>query len=342
MNGQDNQFELIKEMLETVEIIRNFNTEKLNLPIESLQQTKKLFLTGEGSSRIFPAKNIAYQTLKEFSDLTVLTEGSRQAAELNLQEFTIFGASNSGKTKEVIELFKKIKSHSKFILTAHNNTLLGELSDKEFILNCGKENAVAATKSVIEQALFYQKFIYEYFGKEISNELLEELASKAELILKSKIDNEIISKIANSNVIYFSGRNNGVAEEATLKTNEITRKKSDYLEGTYAVHGIEEVMNKEDVVILIDPYKEEEEKIKEVLVDGVGMYVVAISSRDTIFPTIKIPFVENFDSYLQLLACWNVLVAVGLKLEINLDKPVRARKIGNEDIVLKNSEHIVR
>jgi glucosamine--fructose-6-phosphate aminotransferase (isomerizing) len=30
--------------------------------------------------------------------------------------------------------------------------------------------------------------------------------------------------IANAGTIYFAGRNDGVAEELTLKTNEITRK----------------------------------------------------------------------------------------------------------------------
>ena len=43
----------------------------------------------------------------------------------------------------------------------------------------------------------------------------------------------------------------------TLKTNEITRKKSDFLEGTYVVHGIEEVMDKNDIVFVIDPMEEE-------------------------------------------------------------------------------------
>ena len=46
-----------------------------------------------------------------------------------------------------------------------------------------------------------------------------------------------------------------MAEELTLKTNEITRKSSDYLEGTYAVHGIEEVMNADEVVIWVEPYR---------------------------------------------------------------------------------------
>ena len=45
-----------------------------------------------------------------------------------------------------------------------------------------------------------------------------------------------------SAAIYFAAITTGW-RELTLKTNEITRKKSDFLEGTYAVHGIEEVMD---------------------------------------------------------------------------------------------------
>ncbi len=47
-------------------------------------------------------------------------------------------------------------------------------------------------------------------------------------------------------------------------------------------------------------------------------------------PTIRIPRVEGYDTVLQLLAGWNILVQVGVALGINLDKAERARKIGNE------------
>lgn len=144
------------------------------------------------------------------------------------------------------------------------------------------------------------------------------------------IDNKITETIANAGTIYFAGRNDGVAEELTLKTNEITRKKSDYLEGTYAVHGIEEVMNADDVVILINPFGNELEKFKQTLVDGVGMKVIAVSDEDTIFPTIKVNEVGQLNNYVYLAAGWNILIEVGIKLGINLDKPVRARKVGNE------------
>ena len=57
--------------------------------------------------------------------------------------------------------------------------------------------------------------------------------------------------------------------------------------------------------------------------------MIAIASAETPFPTIRIPKVEGYDTVLQLLAGWNILVHVGVALGINLDKANRARKIGN-------------
>jgi len=323
------QYALCREMLETADIIRNFKTKDLSKAVEALQKSGKLFLTGEGSSRIFPAKHTINLVQKNNFPLTVYTEGSRQAAELKLDDFTIFGASNSGKTNEVISLFKTKPSAGKFALTAHANTPLGAISDDEFILSCGKEEAVAATKSVVEQALFYQHLIIAFMGVTCDRSL-DELADKAKEVLEMQIDPKLTETIAKAKVIYFAGRNVGVAEEATLKTNEITRKKSAYLEGTYAVHGIEEVMNDDEVVIVIDPFKGEEEKFKEVLVDGVGMPVIAIADRETLFPTIRIPSLPCYNAYLQLLACWNILVETGIACGVDPDHPTRARKVGNE------------
>jgi len=324
------KYALCREMLETVDVIRDFKTKDLSRALDSLKRSGKLFMTGEGSSRIFPAKHTINRIQKKNIDLTAYTEGSRQASELELMNFTVFGASNSGKTKELISLFKNKKVAGKFAITAHSGTPLGAISDDEYILNCGSEDAVAATKSVIEQALVYDKMIHEMAGLDLSADKMMELADKSRDVLEMDIDADIIKTIAEAGIIYFAGRNVGVAEEATLKTNEITRKKSAYLEGTYAVHGIEEVMRENEVVIVVDPYPEEEEKFKEVLVDGVGLTVVAVSHRDTLFPTIRIPAMADFDEYIQLQACWNILVEVGLARGVDLDHPERARKVGNE------------
>lgn len=333
MNLTENKYKeyaLVREMLQTPEIIRRFRTKDLAKPLAALRKTAKLFLVGEGSSRIFPAKNAMQIARTSNADLTVYTEGCRQAQELDLEPFTVFGASNSGKTKEVIALLTQKRAAFQFALTSFQNTPLERLCNEVFILSCGKEEAVAATKSVIEQGLFYHQLLLGFFGKAMSQSVLDELSDKALEVLNLKIDDAMVAKISQAPVVYFAGRNNGVAEEATLKTNEITRKKSAFLEGTYAVHGIEEVMNPQEAVVVIEPYAEEEAKFQEVLEQGVGLSVFAISSRRTLFPGMQIPALQGYDSYLQLLACWNLLVETGIRLGINLDKPVRARKVGNE------------
>ena len=116
----------------------------------------------------------------------------------------------------------------------------------------------------------------------------------------------------------------------TLKTNEITRKKSDFLEGTYVVHGIEEVMDKNDIVFVIDPVEEEIEKFQEVLVKGVGLKVIAIADWDTPFTTIRIPSLGEMNPCVILIVGWNLLIEIGLEIGIDLDKPGRACKVGNE------------
>lgn len=196
-------------------------------------------------------------------------------------------------------------------------------------MTCGPEGAVAATKSVIEQALFYQSLLERAEGQTDLKRSLPALAEQFRQALTLTIDPAVVETVAKAGTIYFAGRNDGVAEELTLKTNEITRKKSDFLEGTYAVHGIEEVMSASDVVVWVDPYEDSEAKFEEALVKGVGLTVVAVADRQTRFPTIQIPRSQQ-PGYVQMAAGWNLLIDVGLQLGINLDKCERARKVGNE------------
>jgi glucosamine--fructose-6-phosphate aminotransferase (isomerizing) len=242
----------------------------------------------------------------------------------------VFAASNSGKTKEVVRLFQTLKAsghRALFALTAYEDSPLDRLAADSCILISGKEEAVAATKTVAEQALFYDSLLRALRGEKMEG--LKDLADKVEEALTLEIDPGLVQRAMNATTIYFAGRNTGVAEELTLKTNEITRKKADFLEGTYAVHGIEEVMSPEELVVVVDPFESEEEKFHEVLIDGVGMEVVAISRRKTSFPTVLIPDAGDYQSYVEIAAGWNLLVEIGIASSIDLDKPERARKVGN-------------
>ena len=326
------RFELAKEMLETPNIARNFRLDDVSRALQAIQASGKLFLTGEGSSRIFPAKNAIYSALTSGLDLQLVTEGGRQAAEYDLADYVVFAASNSGSTKEAISLLDQLTKagHQKlFGLTAREETTLASYANETFVLKCGWEQAVAATKSVAEQALFYQELVAQLQGKSILSQL-PALGDAFEKALTVEIDPEVTKAIAGAGTIYFAGRNDGVGEELALKTNEITRKKSDFLEGTYAVHGIEEVMDADDVVVAINPFEAELQKLKETLADGVGLTIVTISTAETIFPGVVIPDVGSLHNYVYLAAGWNILVEVGLSLGVDLDKAERARKVGNE------------
>jgi glucosamine--fructose-6-phosphate aminotransferase (isomerizing) len=327
------KFALIREMLETPDIIRSFDPLVSERFVKKIRSKKGLFLTGEGSSRLFPAKRAISSSLKKEFLMPVITEGCTQAREYNLDDYAVFLASNSGQTKEVIRLVNVLKGrkhNSIFGVTANKNTKLEEVADDVHVLSCGRENAVAATKSVIEQGLFYDSLL-----RNLRNEKMEGLKKLAQLtreVLTAPIDKKVTELISQAGIVYFAGRDNGVAAELALKTNEITRQRSAFYEGTIALHGIEEIMNKDEVLIWVDPFDVDQDKFLECIVKGVGVHVIAVSTEPTIFPTIIIPDGGEYAEYLQLAAGWNILVETGVALGIDLDHPKRARKVGNEYI----------
>ncbi len=327
-----NRFSLCREMLETAGIIRSFSADAAAPFQEKTGSSEKVLFTGEGSSRIFPGRNAIHFNMRHKQDF-IYTSGSYEAIPYDLSDTAVIGLSNSGKTKELAVLFDHLSSQERnrcrglCLVTSAEDSPLIPLSDSHIILSGGKEQAVAATKSVVEQALVLQAFTAARQGIPLTG--LDQLAQDMEKVLTMSVDPEIPQRLAGAGKIYFAGPHTGVAEELTLKTNEIARKPSSYLEGTYLLHGVEEVLTPEDAVVLIDPFPGEYEMIQKCIVSGTGAGVFAISDRETPFPGIRIPVNTEFPHYLQLAAGWNLLVETGLVLNIDLDRPVRARKIGN-------------
>ena len=103
------KYALVREMMDTVDVVRNFNPDQTRSVAEKIKSRGRLLLTGEGSSRLFPAKNTIRKSLKWGLDERIITDGSRQSAEYDLSSFAVFCASNSGRTKEVVLLAKVSK-----------------------------------------------------------------------------------------------------------------------------------------------------------------------------------------------------------------------------------------
>ena len=160
--GKYKDIALVKEMLEVPAIIKDFNTNDSRKYADKLNLKGGLFFTGEGSSRIFPAKRAINFVFQKGLSLFASTEGSTQAFEYDLSNFGVFGSSNSGQTKELIRLFTHLQNTGHecyFGLTSSKDSRLEKLAISTHILQCGNEKAVAASKSVIEQALFYDSLV---------------------------------------------------------------------------------------------------------------------------------------------------------------------------------------
>jgi glutamine---fructose-6-phosphate transaminase (isomerizing) len=331
-NDTYSRYHLVNEMFEAISIIREFESRKVDewIPIGI---NSRIMLTGEGSSRLFPAKNIRHHSMILGKGPCIFTEGSFQLLDYKLNEFIVIGASNSGKTKELVQLFRELKNSGHknlFSVTCNAGTPLEDYSRGCLILDICPELAVAATKSVIAQAL-----VYEYLLQKLLNYSFPfvDLSSKFKRTLETEISPEVVLAMLKADTIYYAGFNNGVAEELALKTNEILRKKSGFLPGTYLLHGIEEVIQKNDVIILVDPVESEFEKIQAIYQKSIGVSIIALTKESSPFMNIPVPdSIQFHDGYLKLAAGWNLLVEAGIRLNVQLDKTTRARKIGNEFI----------
>ncbi|MGH7214767.1 MAG: sugar isomerase, partial [Tepidisphaeraceae bacterium] len=82
MNLTDNRytpFGLVRDMMQTPEIVAAFDP---SAPIEAagwVANCGRLLLTGEGSSRIFPAKHMMLQARRRGSPLAIHTEAGWQS-----------------------------------------------------------------------------------------------------------------------------------------------------------------------------------------------------------------------------------------------------------------------
>ena len=338
MNLRDSKykdFALVREMLETPAIVEKFDFFAARDAAELVRRTGKLFLTGEGSSRIFPAKNMICSVLVAGVPLAVCSEGARQAHEYQLADFVVFGASNSGRTKELISLFTQLGSRATTAgwASAHSPCTLETVANRCYTLRCGKEDAVAATKSVVEQALFYRSLLVP--GE---NGLAHAGQSAAG---RRRGAGGVGGRVAAG-----GGRKDRGGPGGLLRRPQQRRGRGADAQDQRD-HPQEKRLPGRD---LCGPRHRGDHAARRSrgghrsisgrdrkVPDHAGRWrghdrAGRGRRRRRSFPTIRIPRVEGYQTVLELLAGWNILVQVGVALGINLDKAERARKIGNEFI----------
>jgi len=326
-----NHFCLVDEMFATSGIVKNFDRTLLDNFLLKIRGWNRWMITGEGSSRIFPGKNLQWHKLLAGRGPEISVHDSTQLRNINLSDYLVFGASNSGKTKELIDLFSELKSQipgQLLALSSHHNTPLAELATSIIYTDFCSEKAIGATQSVVIQALIYDLLLIHILGHELDLNLL---SSVIEVALSIEIPCEVVQTIVNTKRLFVVGADNGVAEEIALKAIETIRKPTFFISGTMMLHGFEEIVESDDVFLLFDPLGEHIERIIDIYCSGIGAKVIMLGTKHPNCLTVPIPSPVDpfFEGYQKLAIGWNLLATIGIEMGVDIDKPTRARKIGN-------------
>ena len=330
-------FETEKEMLESADVIKNFDfnvTKSLAREIG----TKRVIFTGMGSSVLFPAKQAKSRAFE--LNISNRVEEFFASDLLSYDDFSgtyVFLCSNSGMTKETILLLEHIKKNkAKYTaVTAVPDSILAKRCEEKIIMQCGFEMGVAATKSVIEQGLILDSLVLNLAknqGKKVDFGKIKIYARLASKSIFRNIDinvpNSMSDALAKASSIYFIGRKTGVADEITLKAHEIARKNAFFYPDTHIVHGIEESIESNPIVLF------EPSKFKNFIGDfrdfskRINSSLYGIDSKRLI-DGVKIKSIRYFENYCLLAAGWGLLRNIAKKQNINMDKPKKAVKVGN-------------
>tara|TARA_B110000285_G_C15116927_1_gene614681 strand:- start:626 stop:2473 length:1848 start_codon:yes stop_codon:yes gene_type:complete len=195
----------------------------------------KIILLGSGTS--FHACLLGEIYLKKLTDYDIQAFNTSDFLPYDIpkQKTLFIIVSQSGETKDLLDVMKTIKSHNyseslyKFIsITNSYNSLIPRNSDFNLYLQISKEISVASTKTFVCSSIMLfilsLKLSRDFVVKldciyEISNSFHNMINDK---VLENKLNN-IIEKIYKKNIIFLSSNKNNhpIALESNLKFREI-------------------------------------------------------------------------------------------------------------------------
>lgn len=321
---------LEQEMQEGISYLDGLQAEPI---LDFLKQIKPpVLISAMGSSFYMPSGRgqAVINELKTHPDARFIL--ASEGYNINPKNFnSLVLMSNSGKTREVLALAKRFPKEKVFAVTSSKSSPLGQVAGNTYVLQSGKEKAVAATKSIVEQSVFAECLVRYLAGEEILNSgQFKNVAKVMDQNIKCEIDPKLLVLISGARTIYFTGGSFGIGEEIALKFNELAKKKTKYIPGTQILHGSEEVIEKGDVVFVLfaDRYKPYYDRFKQMR-EKTGCYIFTVGNGSTLSEFhLDIGMVDSFKPYCILSYFWNILTKFALMKGFSLDKGEKIVKVG--------------
>lgn len=335
------------EMLQGEKIIDEFNPEDPKLKALcgtaygklSKGPRSKLIFAGEGSSREIPARlGVSIGTSSPQRSFEIVDGNCNDFQDINCFDVVVV-TSNSGKTHTAIELAKKAKAAGAMVIgiTAIADSELAKECGIEnvIVLNCGKEKATGATKSVVEQALVMASITRNLTGAKASNYEKPALKLAFDSALNRDIPLGLTKTVSRAKRIVVAG-SGGVHNELELKIAETVGKKVTTVDLASILHGSEETMDKDDCVIIFGPYKDQVPLIEKLIASRVPVIYVTYEYLEGVDPSriINVYNVGQMQPLVHLAAGQNLLVRSAF-YEGKTCEPKHARKAGHDTALTK-------
>lgn len=325
-----------QEMLDSKEICANFNFD-ITKQLAKEIGTKRIIFSGMGSSLIFPGKQAKHRALSY--NLQNRVEVYFSSDLLQYTDFTdtyLFLCSNSGNTKEVMLLLEHARERGATCIgvTAVTDSPLAKQCNEVVLLSGGLERGVAATKSVIEQALICDSLIF-HLAKEQGHQIdfsalqknLKDAGDKMLSNINLVIEEQLLESLAHSPQYFFVGLDTGAAEEIALKAQETVRKLSMFYPDTEILHGPAEAIQHGYLIFFEPSYFKNYLKNFQVFAQTTSTKILEIGPN--IFTSgLHISINETFKNYCLLAGGWGLLKNIVKFLNIDMDHPQKITKVG--------------
>ena len=288
----------------------------------SAARTTPVLFVAEGSSGLIPC-SWALNLARRWHVPGLHFLGGREAQTLDLKGWRVVALSNSGRTREVIELLHANPTVPALAITGVAGGPLGALGQAHRVLLDEPEEAVAATVSVVAQALIMAQAVAAAAGQPCP---LADIRQSLAQVLQSPVPAAAAAAIAGAKRIWWAGDSTGVAAELALKTVEVAGIVGIHLPGTLLLHGVEEVFAEGDVVVAIDPPAIDRPAIDKLIRQATPAKVIILGTADGEWPLTDLGV---WGAPARLAAGWRLLGHLAALRGRDPAKPQRARKVGN-------------
>jgi LmbE family N-acetylglucosaminyl deacetylase/fructoselysine-6-P-deglycase FrlB-like protein len=281
---------------------------------------KPLLLIAEGSSQLFPTRFAEWLAMRGGFGGRVLSAGGREAKELRLDGYKACLISNSGATRELVELVRAARDP--LVVVGQADGPLAQATREPIVVLPRPEQVVPATASVFAQALYLGQAVLRVAGYKLELLRLREAVAWA---LSVDVSAALGKNAGAIERVVWSDPGHGAGAELSLKTMEVAGIPSMYAKGNLLLHGVEEALGEHDLIVWLDPGTDDR-ALRAAIAESTGAMSISIGGEESVWP---MPNTGPLSPLVELMLGFRIVETLAIARGRDPDRTQRARKVGN-------------